>query len=131
LKTRFNLPGVKRLLLPRPKATDSLDASASSARALFGAPPKTTAADRHRSLADFLKQVSLFEYLGFWELRRLARIVHERDYRDGEYIVEQGKPGAGAILFGTVGMLLAIPAMTVSKVLVSSTARQLKINGLI
>jgi predicted PurR-regulated permease PerM len=37
---------------------------------------------------------------------------------------------AGAILFGTVGMLLAIPAMTVFKVLVSSTARQLKIHGL-
>jgi predicted PurR-regulated permease PerM len=37
---------------------------------------------------------------------------------------------AGAILFGTVGMLFAIPAMTVFKVLVSSTARQLKINGL-
>ena len=94
MKTKFNLPGIKRLLLPRPRATDSLDASASSARALFGAPPKTTAADRHGSLADFLKQVTLFEDLGFWELRRLARIVHERDYRDGEYIVEQGKPGA-------------------------------------
>jgi predicted PurR-regulated permease PerM len=38
---------------------------------------------------------------------------------------------AGAILFGTVGMLLAIPAMTVFKVLVSSTARQLRSYGLI
>jgi len=37
----------------------------------------------------------------------------------------------GAILFGTVGMLLAIPVMTVFKVLVSSTARQLKVYGLI
>jgi predicted PurR-regulated permease PerM len=36
----------------------------------------------------------------------------------------------GAILFGTVGLLLAIPAMTVFKVLVSSTARQLKAYGL-
>ncbi len=35
----------------------------------------------------------------------------------------------GAILFGTVGMLLAIPTMTVFKVLVSSTARQLKVYG--
>jgi predicted PurR-regulated permease PerM len=33
----------------------------------------------------------------------------------------------GAILFGTVGMLLAIPALTVFKVLVSSTARQLRV----
>ncbi len=35
----------------------------------------------------------------------------------------------GAMLFGTVGMLLAIPTMTVFKVLVSSTARQLKVHG--
>jgi hypothetical protein len=71
---QFNLPGVKKLLLPRPKATDSLDASAVSARALLGPPPETTAAERHRSLVDFLKQVTLFEGLAFWELRRLARI---------------------------------------------------------
>jgi len=94
VKTSFNLPGIKRLFLPRRQATDSLDASAVSARALFGPPPETTAAQRHRSLVDFLKQVTLFEDLDRWELRRLARIVHERDYRDGEYIVEQGKPGA-------------------------------------
>ena len=93
MKTKFNLPGIKKLLLPRPSA-DSLDASAASARALFGPPPETTAAERHRSLVDFLKQVTLFEDVSYWELRRLARIVHERDYRDGEYIVEQGKPGA-------------------------------------
>jgi CRP-like cAMP-binding protein len=94
VKTKFNLPGIKKLLLPRPRATESLEVSAVSARALFGPPPKTTAAERHRGLVDFLKQVTLFEDLGYWELRRLARIVHERDYRDGEYIVEQGKPGA-------------------------------------
>ena len=94
MKKKFNLPGIKKLLLPRPRATDSLDASAVSARVLFGPPPETTAAEGHRSLVDFLKQVTLFEDLGFWELRRLARIVHERDYRDGEYVVEQGKPGA-------------------------------------
>jgi predicted PurR-regulated permease PerM len=37
----------------------------------------------------------------------------------------------GAILFGVVGVLLAIPTITVVKVLVSSTARQLKAYGLI
>jgi len=94
VKASFNLPGIKRLFLPPRQATGSLDASAVSARALFGPPPETTAAQRHRSLVDFLKQVTLFEDLDRWELRRLARIVHERDYRDGEYIVEQGKPGA-------------------------------------
>ncbi len=37
----------------------------------------------------------------------------------------------GAILFGPVGMLLAIPTISVFKVFVSSTARQLKAYGLI
>jgi len=37
----------------------------------------------------------------------------------------------GAILFGVVGVLLAIPTITVVKVLVSSTGRQLKAYGLI
>jgi CRP-like cAMP-binding protein len=94
VKTTFNLLGIKNLLLPRPTDTDSMDASAVSARALFGPPPETTAAERRRSLVDFLKQVTLFEDLGRWELRHLARIVHERDYGDGEYIFEEGKPGA-------------------------------------
>jgi CRP-like cAMP-binding protein len=94
VKTKFNLLGIKKLLLPRPAVTDSLDASADSARALFGPPPETTAAERRRSLVDFLKQVTLFEDLGRWELRHLARIVHERDYGDGEYIFEEGRPGA-------------------------------------
>ena len=94
MKTKINLPGIKKLLLPRPADTDSLDASAVSARALFGPPVETAAAERRRSLVDFLKQVTLFEDLGRWELRRLARIVHERDYRDGEYICQEGKPAA-------------------------------------
>jgi len=37
----------------------------------------------------------------------------------------------GAILFGVIGMLLAIPTIAVLKVFVSSTARQLKAYGLI
>ena len=94
MKTKLSLPGIKKLLLPRPEATDSPDASAASARALFRQPPETTAVEKPRGLVDFLKHVTLFEDLGFWELRRLARIVHQRDYRDGECIVEQGKPGA-------------------------------------
>ena len=37
--------------------------------------------------------MALFEGLTQGDLKRLARIVHERTYRDGEYIYEQGKPG--------------------------------------
>jgi CRP-like cAMP-binding protein len=47
---------------------------------------------------DFLKQVALFEGLRPGDLRRLARIVHERSYRDGEYIFEQEKPGTALYL---------------------------------
>jgi CRP/FNR family transcriptional regulator, cyclic AMP receptor protein len=94
LKTRVNLPGIKKLLLRRPADTHSLDGSAVPARALFGPPPVTAAAESPRSLVDFLKQVTLFEDLGRWDRRRLVRIVHERQYGDGEYISEEGKPGA-------------------------------------
>ncbi len=63
------------------------------ARALFQ-PPENARTQRRRSLAEFLGQVTLFEDLGRRDLVRLARIVHERDYGDGEYICEEGKPGA-------------------------------------
>ena len=93
MKTKFNLPGIKKLLLRRPADTDSLDTSSAPARALFGPPPETAVAEQRSSLVDFLKQVTLFEDLSRWDLRRLARIVHERDYHDGEYIFQEGKPG--------------------------------------
>lgn len=91
---KINLPGIKKILLPQPADTDSLDPSAVPARLLFGSPPERTAAEGPHSLVDFLKQVTLFEDLGHRDRRHLARIVHERDYRDGEYICEAGKPGA-------------------------------------
>ncbi len=94
MKTKFNLPGIKKLLLRRPADTDSLDTSAAPARALFGPLPETAVVEKRSSLVDFLKQATLFEDLSRWDLRRLARIVHERDYHDGEYICQEGEPGA-------------------------------------
>lgn len=91
---KINLPGIKKVLLPQPADADSRDPSAVPARALFGPPREPTAAEGPDSLVDFLKQVTLFEDLGHRDRRHLARIVHERDYRDGEYICEAGKPGA-------------------------------------
>ena len=49
---------------------------------------------RRRSLLEFLGQVSLFEDLRRRDLARLAGIIHEREYGDGEYICEEGRPGA-------------------------------------
>lgn len=86
-------PGLKELLLPRRPNRDSGDIAAIGARALFKA-PKSAMTNQHESLVEFLGQVSLFEDLGRRDLARVARIVHERQYSDGEYICEEGRPGA-------------------------------------
>jgi len=94
MKGKSSLVGIRKLLLPRPDDPDRLDASAIPARVLFGSAPKPAADQSSDTLVGFLKQTYLFEDLNHGELTRLARIVHERTYRDGEYISEQGKPGA-------------------------------------
>jgi signal-transduction protein with cAMP-binding, CBS, and nucleotidyltransferase domain len=94
MKGKSSLVGIRNLLLPRRDASDPVDASAIPARALFGPPPKPGVDQSGDDFVGFLKQTYLFEDLSHGELTRLARIVHERTYRDGEYISEQGKPGA-------------------------------------
>ena len=47
---------------------------------------------------EFLSRVLLFEELDRTELARVARAAHERTYSDGEYVYEQGKPGAALFL---------------------------------
>jgi CRP/FNR family cyclic AMP-dependent transcriptional regulator len=89
---KLTLPGLKELLLPSRATRGLADMAAIWARALFQAPDN--AITPRRSLVEFLAQVSLFEDLGRRDLARVARIVHERDYSDGEYICEAGKPGA-------------------------------------
>jgi len=89
---KSHIVGIKKILLTWHKYADLSD-TPDPAHALYGPPPKTAVGERGRSLADFFKHVSLFEDLTQGELRRLARILHERTYRDGEYIYEEGKPG--------------------------------------
>jgi len=93
VNTKLTFRGLKALLLPRRPNLGAADIGALRARALFQ-PPDTVVAERRRSLMEFLGQVSLFEDLGRREIGHLARIVHERDYGDGEYICEEGRPGA-------------------------------------
>jgi len=90
-------PGLRKILFPLQKARDFLDTSG-PARVMFGPASETAAGERGRDLVDFLKQVSLFTDLAHGDLRRLARIVHERVYRDGEIIFEQGTPGVALYL---------------------------------
>jgi CRP/FNR family transcriptional regulator, cyclic AMP receptor protein len=96
---KFKLIGIKKLLLPI-KALD-LTRTGGPTRALFGFLPSTSAKESDQDLAGFLKRVQLFEDLGAGDLRRLARLVHERSYRDGEYILEQEKPGAAMFVIRT------------------------------
>jgi CRP-like cAMP-binding protein len=96
-------PGLKKILFPLKKTRDFLDTSGPGG-VMFGPASETAAGGRGRDLVDFLKQVSLFTDLAHGDLRQLARIVHERVYRDGEIIFEQGTPGAALYLLrgGTV-----------------------------
>lgn len=97
-KGKSPLVGIRKLLLPRLDHARSFDVSAVLGRALFG-PASGPAAERTGpDLVEFLQCVALFEDLRHSELKRLARIVHERSYADGEYISEQGKPGAALFL---------------------------------
>src|SRR5262245_42060713 len=98
MKSGLTLRGLREILLPRPKDAESLDTAGVASLAVFGPAPETTASKRGRDLPDFLKQVTLFEELGPMELKRLAQIAHERTYRDGEVIYEQGKPGLALYL---------------------------------
>jgi CRP-like cAMP-binding protein len=97
LKTKLTFPGLRQLLLPRRPTSSSADTAAMRARALF-LPPESAMKRGRRGLVEFLAQVSLFEDLGRRDLAHLARIVHERDYGDGEYICEEGKPGAALFI---------------------------------
>jgi CRP-like cAMP-binding protein len=85
--------GLKELLLLRRPNRGSASIAAIGARALFQA-PEGAVARQPESLVEFLGKVTLFEDLAHRDLARVGRIVHERDYSDGEYICEQGRPGA-------------------------------------
>src|ERR1700752_2419177 len=91
----MNLPlhGLKKILLSPRAHIGAVDIAAIRARALFQA-PESAGTKRGQTLAEFLAHVSLFEDLGRRDLARLARIVPEREYGDGEYICEEARPGA-------------------------------------
>ena len=99
MNTKLTFPGLKELMLPvRPGAGSAAPMSViGAARALFRL-PDAGVTGRRRSVVDFLAQVSVFEDLARRDLARLAHIVHERDYGDGEYICEEGRPGAALFI---------------------------------
>jgi CRP/FNR family transcriptional regulator, cyclic AMP receptor protein len=97
MNRKLTFSGLKELRLPRRPAAGSADSLVDVARTLFRR-PDIAVAEQRRSLVDFLAQVSLFEDVGRRDLARLARIVHEREYRDGEWVCEQGQPAAALFI---------------------------------
>ena len=99
MNTKLTFPGLKELTPPLRSGAGSAAPTAviGVARALFRL-PDAAVTERRRSLVDFLAQVSLFEDLARRDLAQVARIVHERDYGDGEYICEQGRPGVALFI---------------------------------
>lgn len=100
---KFRLASIRKFLLPSPRSEDLLEGSG-SARALFGPTPESASGQKSADLVDFLKQVNLFKDLPQGDLKRLARIVHLRTFRDNEYIYEQGNPG-GALYIVRSGVV--------------------------
>ena len=93
MNTKSPFRGLKELLLSPQPNTGSADIAAIRAGALSQAPDRAMKR-RRDDLVEFLGQVSLFEDVSRRDLARIARMVHERDYGDGEYICEEGRPGA-------------------------------------
>ncbi len=97
MKDVSSLLGLKKILLPHPRGSKSTDDLAAAAQATFG-PVARTEAQRERDLVEFLGRTGLFEDFGRHDLVRLARAAHERSYRDGEHIYDQGTPGAALFI---------------------------------
>lgn len=91
------LRGLKRLLLRQRSDPGSSDLAARRLRAMY-LPLESRGKERNESLAEFLAQVTLFEGLGRGDRLRLARVLHERDFADGEYICKEHAPGAALFI---------------------------------
>lgn len=95
---RFSIQGLRQILLPPSKDPAAPDRTSAVARAAFGPLPLMTSGRKHRDLSAFLGEVTLFADFSQWDLGRLARSADERAYRDGEYIYQEGNPGAALFL---------------------------------
>lgn len=64
---------------------------------------------------EFLRSLPFFKDLSFWQLRRIADIMFERNYEAGEFVFTQGQPGAAlfVIMDGAVEIELFEESQTV------------------
>ena len=90
--------GLRKILLPRSPGVPSPNELSAAAQASFGGVARPAGRHGEEDLVEFLGRVGLFEEFGRADLVRLARTAHERSFRDGERIYEQGTPGAALFI---------------------------------
>jgi hypothetical protein len=97
VKKGLALRGLRQLLLPRPKDTESVGAAGVASLAVFGPAPETAAGKMGRDLVDFLRQVELFEELGNADLKRLAQIRTREELPGRRIHLRAGKAWSRAV----------------------------------
>jgi CRP/FNR family transcriptional regulator, cyclic AMP receptor protein len=92
-------------LAPLPSA----EAQAAAEAALWSPPAR--AGRRKQDVLQALHGVSLFADLSPRELKKVARLLHERTYQAGEVVFREGDPGAGmyVITRGAVRIVIRMP----------------------
>jgi hypothetical protein len=97
MRKKLHLAGIKNIFLPRPKEADLMKTSA----------PRRCCSSPRRRPRRAKEAGTSWIYASKWlssrvsrrgTCRRLSRIIHERRYRDGEVIYEQGQPGTALYL---------------------------------
>jgi len=80
-------------------------------RSLFAMTSDLAEADTRETLVRFLRRTTLFGELQDRDLYRLARFVHVRHFEDGEFVYEEGRPGAALFLVrrGSVDITKRLP----------------------
>ncbi len=70
--------------------------------------------NKEEDVRDILRRVPIFKDLNNRDLTRLERVLHRREYRQGEIIFHQGDPGLGMYIIesGSVGIML-VPAQMI------------------
>ncbi|MCI0569408.1 MAG: cyclic nucleotide-binding domain-containing protein [Myxococcaceae bacterium] len=73
--------------------------------------PPVLAGSRKQDVLQVLEGVPLFAELTAWQLRKVARLLHERTYQPGEVVFREGDPGAGMYVLarGAVRIVQRLP----------------------
>lgn len=85
-------------------------------------------AQRRKSLAHILERNLLFNTLSLKELKFLEKIVHQRNYHEGEVVFKQGEIGVGMYIIAQGGVNITIHESGTHKPEKESLVVQLKEN---